>query len=152
MTTGSDGRRSDMRRALRPFTLYLLWKFEGSIVNTFWEKPWTSKNVKSLISRYRKWRSKKARVLFLQILSWIRSENFMKIGWSIFEKTWQKKKPIKIIVKKKQSNNNKVFRWKRKTLIKKHYNHYKVFRWKRKTLIKIDLFFLKEKRQRKKIE
>ena len=51
-----------------------------------------------------------------------------------------RKKIRRRIEKKKQYNNNKIFRWKRKTLIKgkkKPKNNYKVFRWRLKTLIEI---------------
>ena len=62
-----------------------------------------------------------------------RSKRFREI---LCTKTVRKK--IIIIVKKKHYKNNKVFRWKRKTLIrkKKPNKNNKVFRWKRKTLIR----------------
>lgn len=76
ITTGSDGRRSHIQRALRLKTLPS-HKTSRFYFYTVWGKSWTSKNMKSSVSPDRKWRPKNV----------VLSESFIGISWSVF---WRK--------------------------------------------------------------
>lgn len=97
---------------------FLICKWHcGRTLFTITETCFLSKNMKYLIYWVQKFLPKQwsTALIFLQIYK-VRSESFMKIGLSVFEKTCQEKKKM-IIEEKKHSSNKKIFRWTWKTFI-----------------------------------
>lgn len=88
VTNRSNGGLSDMQNALPLKTVYSYWKFERSFLhgNSFWEKSWTRQNIKSLISRNRKW-LKSVKIIKTVCLD---CDLKVSIGSRVFQKTWQK--------------------------------------------------------------
>lgn len=82
VTTANDGVQSDMERAYR-FSIFAE-NLKVLSLNTFWEKTWTSKKIKSLISRDREWQSTIGQY-FKNIYLWsVRYKRFINIGYSVF--------------------------------------------------------------------
>lgn len=99
VTTANDGVQSDMERAYR-FSIFAE-NLKVQSLNTFWEKTWTSKKIKSLISRDREWQSTIGQYFKNIYLCSVRYKRFIKIGYSVFLENVTKKI---IIGKKKYSN------------------------------------------------
>ena len=112
----------DFQSAYLQILLYNRWKFEVDIFSSFWEHSRTSGPLKihKNVNIWRNiWRNEKQKNHYQVHVNIYHPWKFQK-DWTTYIREIACTKSVRkkiIIEKKKPYNNNKVFRWKRKTLI-----------------------------------